>query len=63
VRPDNAVVVDTDRDRLGITEPGGGRVAAGAGIVVVEPGNGVKPEQAPDLGQLRIDAPAEPLLE
>ena len=39
VRPDDAVVVDPDRDRQAVAEAVRWRVAAGAGVVVVEAGD------------------------
>ena len=48
---------------LGVAEAGGRRVAAGAGVVVVQAGDGVEPEQAAEVGQLRVDAAAQAALE
>ena len=50
VRADNAVVVDADGDGLRVAKSACGRMAAGAGVVVVQPGNRVEPEQASNVG-------------
>ena len=47
--PDDAVVVDADRDRLRVAEAVRRRVAAGAGVVVVQAGDRVEPEQPADV--------------
>ena len=57
---DHAVVLDADGDGLGVTEAVGRRVAAAAGVVVVETGQRVEPEQPPQVGQLVIDVATEP---
>src|SRR5690606_13492847 len=63
VRPDDAVVVHANRDRLRVAEAVRGRVAAGACIVVVQSLNRIEPEQASDVGESAIEAAAQPLLE
>ena len=56
---DDQIVLDPDGDRLRVAEAVGRRVAAGAGVVVVEPGDGVEPEEPADVGQPPVDGAAE----
>ena len=58
--PDDPVVVDADRDRLAVAESVRRRVAAGACVVTVQPGDRVEPEQAAGVGEARIEPPAKP---
>ena len=51
-RADEVVVLDADGDRLGVAEPVGGGVAAGAGVVVVQPRDLVEPEHPAQIGEL-----------
>ena len=60
---DDTVVVDADGNGLGVAEAVGGRVAPGAGIVIVQAGDGVEPEQPAYIGARRIQRPAETLFE
>ena len=49
-----------DRDRLRVAEAVRRRVAAGAGVVVVQAGDRVEPEQPADVRQPRVEWAAEP---
>jgi hypothetical protein len=62
-RADDPVVVDPDRDGLGVAKPPGRRVAPGAGVVIVEARYGIEPEQPPQIGALSIHGTAKPLFE
>ena len=58
--PDQVVVLDADGDRLRVAEAVRRRVAAGAGVVVVQAGDLVEQEQPAQIGEFRIDRAAEP---
>ena len=60
MRSNNAVVFDADSDGLCVAEAVGRRVTAGAGVVVVQTGDGVEPEQPSEIGQLTIQTMAHP---
>ena len=62
-RSHEEVVVDADRDRLRIAEAIRWRVAAAACVVVVQALDRIEPKLASNVGELPIDAPAEPRLE
>jgi len=51
---DNQVVVDADRHRLCVAKAVCGRMATGAGVVVVQAADKVKPEQAAEVGPLQF---------
>src|SRR6185437_7781106 len=59
IGPDDIVVLDADRDRLRVAECPARRVAAAAGIVVVETARLVEPEEPAEIGKLRIEGSAE----
>ena len=61
VRPDDAVVLDADGDRLRVAEPGRGRMTAAAGVVVVQARQRVKPQQPSHIGEAGVHRPAQPL--
>jgi hypothetical protein len=63
VRADDPVVVDADRDGLGVAKPPRRRVAPGAGVVIVEARYGIEPEQPPQIGALSIHGTAKALFE
>ena len=63
VRADDAVVVDANGDGLRIPKSARRRMATGATVVVVQPGNRVEPEQPTQIGKNRIDRPAQTLFE
>ena len=54
----NAIVLDADGDGLRVAESMRRRMAARAGIVIVQSGDCVKPQQAPHIGQLLVEATA-----
>jgi hypothetical protein len=60
VGADDPVVVGPDRDRLGVAEPVGRRMAAGAGVVVVQARDRVEPQQPADVREPRLDRSAKP---
>ena len=57
------VALDADRDRLGVAESGGGRMASRAGVVGVQGPDLVEEEKAPEVGEVVIDETTEPRLE
>ena len=61
--PDDAVALDSDRDRLAVAEAVGRRVASRAGVVAVKGKNRVEEEGVAESREGRIDRPPEPLLE
>src|SRR6185436_3641722 len=62
-RSHNAIVINADRDRLGITESARWGMASGAGVIVVQAGDRVEPEQSTEVCLGRAYWPAELLLE
>jgi hypothetical protein len=62
-RANDPVALDADRDRLGVAEAVRRRVAAGARVVAAERGDGVEPEQASELGELRVEPTPQARLE
>ena len=54
VRADNVVVVHADSDRLCVAKAVGGRMTAAAAVVVMERMNGVEPQQAAEVRELRL---------
>ena len=62
-RAHDAVVVDADGDRLRVAEAVRRRVTAAAGVVVVEPLDGIEPQQPSELREPPVDGAAEPRLE
>src|SRR5262249_51922845 len=63
VGSDDAVVVNADGDGLGVAEAVRRRVTAGAIIIVIQAGDGVKEEQAAEVGELVINGMAEALFQ
>src|SRR5262249_14685523 len=61
--PHDAVVIDPDGDRLRIAEAIRRRVTARAIVVVIQPGDRVKKEKSPEVGQLIIDVMADSLFQ
>ena len=60
---DDAIVINADGDGLRVAEPACGRMAAGAGVVIIQPGDGIKPKQTAKIGSRRICRTTEALFE
>jgi hypothetical protein len=58
-RTDDPVVLDTDRDRLRISEPVAGQVASCTRVVVVEPEFDIEEQKPPHVGQITVQRAPE----
>jgi hypothetical protein len=61
--PNDAVVVNPDGYRLGITKTTRGRMAARARVVIVQSGDSIEPKQPADVGTRRVHWTAKPLFQ
>ena len=45
--------------KLGVAESACGRMAASAGVVIIQPGDGIEPKEAAQIGASRIHSSVE----